>query len=626
MGIQLSNGLNMKVLNVENKQIAFGRALSTREAGVFSVVADIAQKKLGNDGKSLLIVHDACLPQDGPNNTGVGNVSSVESGLFFDLMKKYLNINMVEVLPQGEPRLLGGRNKFYCAYGAPAYSLGSHVVNLNLLMTPEFGQILTEKEFQSVVRLNTRPDKADVVNYENVVGMESEQNLALRKAFKRFLASENVDGLKKRLEDYKQENADWLVPKVFFNALTKEYKNNNWRSWSELDKNLMEMNPQSRDVIERKADLHFKYSEDMEFFQFQQFIADEHLKIGKDNLNKKGLKLVGDCLIGFSQDEVWANKSAFAEGCSIGWELPALNYDEICNENSAAAKALKRKVELFAKRYDSIRFDVSWAYITPIVTPDGVTKVDDKYKKPMGNKVLELIEKTVKSVKGEDFNPRDLFHEFEASPEDFKLFEKGKLIEPVQNRTKVVGTTYMKQNWGSNDAYLKRGFDADTFIAGVGNHDPQPLYEIAYDIPDNDGTIRKPAQIEPLAEILKLDANILEKNPVEFIKAKFAEPFMAKHHYFFYMDVFARKERFDSQEKNSELNYRHKIPENFEVTYHKAVQSGKGLNLMDALAKAFHAKGLDKSESALYRLITKYRDILYEKGVCTEAEANKLGL
>ena len=45
---------------------------------------------------------------------------------------------------------------------------------------------------------------------------------------------------------------------------------------------------------------------------------------------------------------------------------------------------------------------------------------------------------------------------------------------------------------------------------------------------------------------------------------------------------------------------------------------------MDAIEKAFKARGLDKADPKLYEQIVKFRNILYEKGVCTEEEANKL--
>ena len=568
----------MLSIGVHKQKISFGRALTTQEMQQFTDVSNNAKQKLGNVGKSILIVPDTCLPQAESNNTGVGNISAEESQHFFDFMKKYLNINMVEVLPPGE--IVPSTKKFYSSYTSTALSLGSQQVNLKLLTQPEYGNILTLEEFNNVVKSNTRVNKENIVNFENVTGFYSEHNKALRKAFERFKFSNNLKSLKDDFENYKSENADWLEPKGLFSSLVKENKSTNWHSWNDNDKNLMHSH--SNESAQRIAELKSKYADDIDFFKFKQFIADKHLKTGRELLNNKGIKLTGDCLIGFSQDEVWANQSAFEKGAYVGltqWGLPALNYDTIKDENSASAKLLKRKVELFARRYDTIRFDVAWAYVAPRITPEGhKTYGAPKYQ---GNAVLEMIERTVKSVKGEKFNIKDLLYEFDAGVEEFSMFEGNMLIEPLRNRTKVLGSTYMGYDWGSNDAFLKRGFGEDNFVMGVGNHDPQPLRQIAYNMPDEvlsgNGQIiknyHKEGQIEPLARILKLDPENI-RNPIEFMKAKFAESLMAKHHQFFYMDVFGREERFDSQGLNGELNYRYKINENFEKEYHTAVQEG----------------------------------------------------
>ncbi len=47
------------------------------------------------------------------------------------------------------------------------------------------------------------------------------------------------------------------------------------------------------------------------------------------------------------------------------WKVLSLDYDKIKDRDSASAKLLKRKVELHARRYDAIRFDVGWSYVVP---------------------------------------------------------------------------------------------------------------------------------------------------------------------------------------------------------------------------------------------------------------------
>jgi len=601
----------MKISQTQYRKVSFKRQLTPEEQQKYNSVLKEAQQKSGRNGKSVLIVHDACLPRCAAEDIGAGNLNTKKSGEFFDFMKNYLNINAVEVLPPGEMSPLKN-GKFYCAYSASALSLGQHQINLQLLTSPEYDSILTHEEFKKVVNANKLQSKDRIVNYENVVPAGSPFDKALNQAFKRFQASSNLENLKNEFQTYKKQNEDWLEPKILFSALEKEYGHSDWQNWEELDKNLLDI--KSDETKNRIAFLKDKYKEDSEFYRFKQFLADKHLSQGRNALNKKGIKLIGDCLAGFSQDEYWAYKKAFNFDYSIGWGIPAYNYENITDPQSQAAKLLKKKVQIFAKRYDSIRFDVSWAYVQPKLYPK--PHMNGKpYEKNVNfeSQILDMIENYVKEVKGTDFDVKNLIHEFDAGPEDFQACYGNKWRDALQNRTKALGTTYMNPGWGSNNVYLDLNNQNPNFVLGAGNHDPQALKQIAYGIPDIDGRIHKTAQIQPLADLFRLQQPEILNNPVEFVKYKFAEIMTAKHNQYFYMDVFGRDDRFDSQGNNGYLNYRQAIPENFPKAYIKSVEEGFGFNPMDAMEKVFRMKNLDKQEPELYNQIVHFRDILLEK-------------
>lgn len=563
-------------INGVHGTVSFKRRLNKEEISDYTKTLQTAKQKAGQSGMSILIVHDPCLPQSPKSNTGAGNLSSQDALKFFETMKNYLGINTIEILPQGP---IKSKKGFYCAYVSSALSLGNHVINPELLLTKDFNNLITKKELKQVVKSNTLEQKDSIVNYRNVFDDGSPFDNMLQKAFERFKNLKNDNGLKNRYNKFIEQNSGWLETVAAYER-----------------------------------------PDNPEFFKFKQFLADEHLKIARQELNKRGLKLIGDCEIGFSKSEVAAFPDAFIKDTYIGlreWGLPALNYDNILNPDSAAHKLLKKKVQLAARRYDSIRFDVSWAYVTPQLTHKNGTVT----QKEMGDSLLKLIEGWVKEVKGNDFDVNNLIHEFEASPKDFKaMVSDTELIQPLKGRKKVYSATHMSDNWGSNDAFINyRKWSPDEFVIGVGNHDPQPLRQIALEIPDivtEDGKRvekrYKLQQIEPLAKILKIPPQLL-KDPVEFAKAKFAEPMMAMHNMVFYMDVFGKKERFDMQNLNNPSAYSHKIPHDFENAYIKAVQEGFGFNVMDSLEKVFKAKGLDKTEPELYKKLIKYRDILLEK-------------
>ena len=113
----------MKISAINN--VTFGRRLTPAETQEFQQVQQEAKKLVGQTGKSIFIVHDACLPQSATKNTGVSNLVAKESQDFIKFMKPLLGFNIVEVLPQGQVANSLGSG-LYCAYSGTAFSLGIH--------------------------------------------------------------------------------------------------------------------------------------------------------------------------------------------------------------------------------------------------------------------------------------------------------------------------------------------------------------------------------------------------------------------------------------------------------------------------------------------------------------------
>ncbi len=561
----------MKVTQILPK-VSFGRALKQEEIEDFKNTLKEGKKLSGQTGNSIFIMPSTSLPQSDSFNTGTGNLASKEAIDYLDYMKTYIDFNVVQDLPEGD---------FYgIHYNGSALALGDQNINPQLLTTDEYFNLLTKEEYSSIVNNNSLNLKngIEIANFENIMGPNSQQNKVLKIAFERFNKLDENSELKQKYKKFVEENNDWL-----------NFKRN--------------------------------HEPDQEFFKFKQFLADEHHKKGIENLHQKELKLCGDVAINFTDDEVRAFPNAFKKDYFVGvptWEIPSLNYDNILDETSDSYKLLKMKFQLAAKRYDMIRVDAAWNYVTPIITPKGETKILNKNKKEMGNDLLNLIEKWIKEVKGKDFDLHNIIYEFDAGPDDFAAFKNGKLIDPIKDRVKVYGSTYMGDNWGSNDAFLNiQKWTPDEFVIGVGNHDPQPLRQIANGIPDicNFNNIHKNKSINALSRILNIPKEVLE-NPIEFAKAKFAEITMAKNNMFFFMDVFGREERFNGhcceKEGDIHINFRHKIPKDYKKAFQNSLQEGYGYNIMDSLEKIFKAKGLDKTHNELYSKIVKFRNILTE--------------
>ena len=559
----------MRVKSV-SANLTFKRSLRSDEIEEYTQTLKQGKKTAGQTGNSAFIIPLTSLPVSENKDIGIGHLTSKEGIDFIDYMRTYLDFNIVKDLPSGQ---ITRYDDFFCNYKASALALGDQNINPELLITEKYGSILTKEEFQQIVDSNIKHNKAEFINCENTMESGSTLDRTLKKAFERFKTLDENSQLKQNYRKFITENEFWL----------------NF--------------PREKEP-------------DQEFFKFKQFLADAHLAEGKKLLNQRGIKLCGDCLINFSQDEVNAFPKAFKHGYNTGlpsWCILSLDYDNILDESSDAYKLLKLKVQLMAKRYDMIRFDVGWNYITPVMTPHGVNRVLDENKKELGNTLVDNIDRWVKEVKGENFDLKNLVYEVEAGPDEFAIFKPNspELIDPLKNRVKAYSNVFMNDNWGSSDAFLRRGWSEETFSLGTGNHDHQPLRQIANGIPDRDGSIHKTDSIKPLARILNISETDLI-DPITYAKSKFADMMTSFNIHYFFMDVFGRAERYN-EHKNSATNFRRRVPYNYKKAYQDALNEGYGFNIMDALEKVFKSKGFDRTYPVLYSKIVKFRDILAEK-------------
>ena len=556
----------MKIQKISG--INFERRLKPSEEAEYSEILNRGRDKcIGKnpDGKkSILIVPSSSLP----NKTGVGNLNSKESQKFFDFAEQYWGINEVQILPVGQYFNHKGE---YPIYSGSSMDLGNHVIDIQ--------RYVPEEDFDEIVKSNNIKGR---VNFSNVVDEGSIQEKVLKKLFK-------SGKYQKEFEAYKSENLERLEPKALYNALREINKSHNYKDWNNIDKNLF-----NRDVVSEKEfearvkEIKSLKGEKMDFYYFKQFLAEDSLKKARENLHKKGIKLNGDMQCGFSFDEVWANPKAFIPETSIGWSLPALDFD-----SKEGQKLLRKKVKFFAQRFDGIRIDASWTYANQPQIKNGITE-----RKYYADKILNIIDDEVKKVKGAEFDSRNIMHEFAASDIDFNIYDGAELKPYVKERVKIYTSDHLNEGWGTNYSFLKRGWSADSFIIGARNHDSGKI-------------ISSDEQVNALSKILKIPAEKL-KDKKEFVKAKLAEPFGAKNSMIYFADALNIDKQFQGNSDKT-LNYAVQIPSDYEDRYFASLERGEGFNPMDALEKQFRAKGLDKSEPELYKKIVKYRKILEQK-------------
>lgn len=571
----------------------FKRRLRPNEEADFAMTLKQGKEKIGNTGHSMLIVPSTSLPQK--INTGVGNILDEEALKFFDFAKQYWGINYVQLLPEGTYR---HHNNIFLPYSGSAFDLGPQLINFNLLTENEYGNLLNKSDIERITSANSPLKEQGRISFENIIPKHSSGQKLLRKAFNELHKSNSPEKEKllKEIENYAQINKEWLEPKSIYEALAEKYQTYNTQLWSEIDKNLYNIDIVSIDQRKSAID-NIKNSElkkEIQFYEFKQFLAEKHLAKARAELNKKGIKLSGDMLIGFSYDEVWANPKAFIENTTIGWGIPAVNF-----ETKEGEMLLRNKVNKFAQRYDGLRLDASWTYISQPLK-NKLSK--NQSKKEYGSKILDIIDDEIKKVKGENFNFENITHEFIADKKDFSMYDSSEIKPYCRDRVKIQTSNYLNNGHGTTSAYKKQGWQDCSYILGVSNHDSTPL------LLEFENVSKRKGQIDVLSDILKIPKENINTYS-EFSQAKLAEPIRSKHNMFFFTDVLNILERYKDN-PNRVDDYRLKISNNYQEKYFKSLEKGNGLNIMDALEKAFVADGLDKKEPELYKKIIKYKKIL----------------
>lgn len=552
----------------------FGRKLSSEEEAEYSDILNRGKNAVSKseNGKSILVVPTTSLPEKADYCTGVGYLGSKESFDFFEFAKKYWGINEIQLLPTGQFHQYDGKVPLY---SGTSMELGNHMINLE--------KFLSKDEIARIAKQNNEKNK---VNFSNIIEKNSAQENAIKKLYNSM-----PENLKQEFCSYKSIHKERLEPKAIYNALV-ELNGHDKYFWHDTDKYLYDDRIVKPDIKDKRInEIKSLKTESIDFYQFKQFLADTSLKEAKNELNKKGLKLNGDLICGFSEDERWANPKAFIKDSTIGWGQQALDLD-----SPEAEKLIRQKVNFYAARFDGIRIDASWTYISHTV--NHAFTGEFIHKKDYGDKILNIIDDEVKKVKGCNYDLKNIMHEFAADPKNFNIFDGTQLKPYIRDRVKIYTSDYLSPDWGSNDNYLKRGWNKDYFIIGTTNHD-----SCAISVSEE--------QAETLSNILKISKKKL-LNLKEFIKAKFAEPMGAKNTMLLFSNALGINKSFGAN-KNPSENYKIKIAENFEEEYHKALQKGEAFNPMDALEKQFVAQGLDKTEKDLYKKIVKYRKILEQK-------------
>jgi len=226
-----------------------------------------------------------------PSNYGIGTLGK-EAFRFIDFLKEAKQ-SYWQILPIGPTSYGDSPYQSFSSYAGNPY-----FIDLDKLIE----QGLLEKEDVADLKV----ENPSYVDYGYIYETRFD---ILRKAYLKGKVT-----LRKELESFVEENADWVKDYALFMALKKKYEMKSWLEWP--DEEIRLRKPQAL----REAQEELK--EDVEFYEFLQYLFFEQYAALKEYAHKNGIKIIGDVPIYVALDsaDVWANPKEF--------QLDKENYPE----------------------------------------------------------------------------------------------------------------------------------------------------------------------------------------------------------------------------------------------------------------------------------------------------------
>ena len=610
----------MKINSAVYSNYNFGRAFTTQEKKAYSALLADARKELEIKDTSA-IVFDFNVPSKVGEDTAIGTTWSDAMKDFISFVKDMTGITSIQLQPQGKIEM-GNRSP----YSGTTFAYGEHIIDLSKLTTEEYGSILPKKVVTDLDK-NYPADKKQRsyrTNYEYVLPA---QEKALKIAFENFKNS----NLQDEFASFKDRNDKWLERESLFTALTKHYGTSDYKKWDKIDANLFDEEVPETLRQKRIEQIKSQYSEEIEYENFVQFIADKQQRESHEFLNEENIKLYGDCLIGFSQSEMWAHKDCFRENLYYGgpdpncpetngiqtWGLPALDYTKLgeCSEDGdlsklgSTGKLLYDKYEEFFNRYDGIRVDAAWQFVTPFV----YQAVNGKYNEVQLPEINMTIFNIIKAAAKGKATPDNIMLELVG-------MSAGKSREMTLNKYPHLYTTAYAEYDENPKKFMEKGYERDNFYVGVGCHDNDSLVNMAKD--DHKRTLHSDDMLVNYGTS-QTDFSFANSDKYEnFRNAKFAEIFSTAKQFFTLTDMFGMSQRINISGKTSPDNWAVRIPSDYERFYHSQLSNGYGLNTPKALAGGLLMNGYGKNYP-LVKKLNEAAEILRSSGPMTEQEANE---
>lgn len=605
-----------------------------------------ALKALGKKN-FVFIMHNGSFPSVAEENTGFGSINSSTGHKFIDYASGLFDA--IQMGPAGKTK-----SSDSSPYTGTIFSNNPLFIDLKQLTTPAWGKILSVETFNNIVENNPNRN----TNRTSYSYITKKQAQALSEAYSNFIKL-NDKKIMAEFETYKAENDSWLDKDSLYEALSIEHDTDFWPNWkSKTDKNLF--NPKSieekMEYAKRIEEISKKYAKEIDEYKFIQFVLYKQSAETKKYADLKGVKMIADRQVAFSDRDCWAYQSLFLEGWCLGcppdyfskdgqaWGFPVIDPEKLYKDDGSLDEAGILMKNLFKKMFrenpGGVRIDHIVGLIDPWVYKAGKKPMPEQgagrlYSSPEHPELkkyaivkesdLDLTltsdkEKRVKSLTEEQIKLYGRLIEkiVIAAAEEEGLTKDSIVCEDLGTLTTPVAAV-MKQYdllgmrltqftvpTEEDDPYRCKNI-TNRCWAMVGTHDNRPVTLWAKSlINTHEGYLHVKNLVEDLfAEEPDKDSIIVRMtNDVNFLtETKLVELFACKAEniQIFFTDFFKMNETYNTPGTSGDKNWSLRLPANFEDM--------EPINLPLLLKKAIIARG-SSFANANKELIEELNEIL----------------
>ena len=643
MKINTINTYNPKYSTQKINSLTFGRRLKPEEEKDYKENAiNAALDYLGTQSVAM-IIHGSCNPVS-DYDLGIGSPCNEKAKEMIKFEQLH-GFNANQLGPMGE--ITKGD---ISPYTATVFAINRMFIDPYELTTDKYAKILSKSHLDEL-KVDYSGDRRPHT-YSKFFDSFENYDRILKISYKNLKdkiteGDETAIKIQKEYQDFRRKKGIKLEYSALFKILSNKYGTRDISAWeNKYDRNLPELlRKRDSGAIKRYRQLMAQHANDINSYIFGQYIVNKQMKENKEFRNSIGFKYINDNLVGNDKSEEWMYPEVFLKdyrlGCPEGgkdnnpqvWDIPVIDPKKLFNADGSlgpAGKFLRDKLDSALEYCESIRIDHALGLVDPYV-----------YDK---NSVIYVDKDHIDTGK---FNGANLSYRNDIDPNhDYeKILEK--IVLPLLKEHNIEPDNVVWEDLGNNtnkfndiyfnklqlprmkQLYWARGegsTDKDWLL--VGSHDEPSAIEYINEIKDWWNNNETPWQPEYLAGYLNQDPSRIEErnkyqeklynNPIERVKAKFAEMFVSgKKVQIPFTDFFGIRARYNEKGTKSSYNWKLRLNKNYQDAYYKNLESDTptALNMPEILKLAVQAKKDMAVVSYQYENFTKKGQAIDENKV-----------